>query len=259
MRLFKHLLIIILACCASFKPEAQQMTPPDGTLRRIAVPILMYHYVSDLPEEADDIRIGLTVSPQQFEDHLIYLTENGYTSISLYEISSAINTGTPLPPKPVVLTFDDGYIDHYTHVYPLLKQYGFSGTFFVITSKADNAEVGYLTWDQIKEMAVSGMFIEAHTKTHPDLRERTREFLIYQILGSIESIRIHTQYPADGFAYPVGRYDASVLEIMREIGVEVAVTTEPGKLHTSSNLLELQRLRITGGMGAQGLHQLLTR
>lgn len=229
----------------------------DGTLRRIAVPILMYHYVSPLPEDADDIRINLTVTPDLFRAHLAYLRDAGYSLISLYEVNAALLTGMPLPDKPIVLTFDDGYIDHYTYVFPALREFGFTATFFIITNRADQNASGYLSWAQIREMSDAGMSMEAHTKSHLDLRERDSDFLIYEILGSLESVSVHTNTERHMFAYPGGRYDNKTLEIMRQLPVWHAVTTENGTFQTSDNRLEMPRLRVSGNMSVTGLAHLL--
>ncbi|NJL57350.1 polysaccharide deacetylase family protein [bacterium] len=80
-----------------------------------------------------------------------YLQSEGYSTISLYALDRALLTGTPLPRKPIVLTFDDGHIDHYAHVFPLLREYGFTGTFFIITGKADRAVPDYLSWGKFRK------------------------------------------------------------------------------------------------------------
>lgn len=255
------LLFIVLAAgspAASQTPSPESSAPEwDGTLRRIRVPILMYHYVSELPEDSDDIRIGLTVEPPLFRAHLTYLKEQGYTTISLYDLDSALVRGTPLPPKPVILTFDDGYIDHYVHVFPLLQEYGFTGTFFIITGLADQKAQGYMIWEQIQTMSAGGMSMESHTKTHSDLRDRDYDFLVYELLGSLESLAAINGHQAHMFAYPVGRYDDMTLSVLEQLPVWRAVTTQPGLLHTTDNRLELPRQRITGNMSVSGLAYIL--
>src|SRR5688572_28200047 len=79
----------------------------DGTLRRLYLPILMYHYVSALPPDADDVRIGLTLSPAVFRQHIEYLANASYQAVSLYEMDEALMNGAELPSNPVILTFDD--------------------------------------------------------------------------------------------------------------------------------------------------------
>lgn len=237
--------------------DTPSLTEGDGTLRRVHVPILMYHYVSELPPNADDLRVNLTLSPRLFESHLQYFQANNYTTISLQEMHDALLYGEPLPPKPVILTFDDGYLDHYTIVFPLLKQYGFTGTFFIITQFIDEGSVGYLNWEQIREMSAHGMAMEAHTKTHPDLRNRDVDYLVYQIMGSLETLDANLDLDARMFAYPAGRYDDATLKLISTTPIRRAVTTQHGALHTSDNWFEVPRLRITHQTGAAGLAQLL--
>lgn len=231
----------------------------DGTLRRIRVPILMYHYISPIPSDADDLRLGLTIEPDVFQAHMQYLSEEGYQTITLYQLDEALARGTPLPAKPVVLTFDDGYVEHYTRVFPTLLKYGFTGTFFVITGRADTNDRAYLNWEQIQEMAENGMSMEPHTKTHVDLRQRDQDFLVYEILGSIESLETHIGQLPGMFAYPSGRYDEKTLAVIQTLPIQRAVTTEFGASHTTDNSLALQRVRVSGGTGVPGLAHLLDR
>lgn len=257
------ILYIILTLIFVSTPTAHnhQLIPDttgDGTLRRIHIPILMYHYVSELPPNADNIRIRLTISPQIFRAHIQYLQSQGYHTLSLYEMNLALENGISLPPNPVILTFDDGYIDHYATVFPILQEYGFTGTFFVVSEFADNNRGGYLSWEQIIEMANAGMSIESHTKTHSDLRERSYDFLIYEILGSVESIAYHTGIEPRTFAYPIGRYDDNTFNVLSTTRILRAVTTESGTYHTTDNRLLLPRMRISNETTVSGLQYLLS-
>jgi peptidoglycan/xylan/chitin deacetylase (PgdA/CDA1 family) len=229
----------------------------DGTLRRIHVPILMYHYVSPLPQDADEYRVDLTVTPGAFRAHIQYLYDEGYETISLRQLYDALTFGEALPARPVVLTFDDGYIDHYEHAFPILQEYDFTGTFFIITGRSDSGSPDYLNWSQIVEMAAAGMSMESHSKDHFDLRDRDREFLVYQVLGSIESLEAHTGQEVFAFCYPSGRYDDATLAVVEQSTALAAVTTQHGSYHTSSNMLELGRLRISGNVGTSSLARLL--
>jgi peptidoglycan/xylan/chitin deacetylase (PgdA/CDA1 family) len=230
----------------------------DGTLRRIRVPILMYHYVRPLYPEDDLIKRGLTVEPYLFRAHLDYLKEQGYSTISLYELDQALLSGSALPRRPLILTFDDGYLDHYATVFPELREHGFVGTFFVITELADANRSGYLNWLQIQEMAVAGMRMEPHTKTHMELPGRSHDAIVYEVLGSIESLQAYTGIRPHLFAYPVGRYDGSVLEVVAQADVWRAVTTQKGTWHTTDNRLEMPRLRIVGNLSVAGFVALLS-
>lgn len=229
----------------------------DGTYRRIRVPILMYHYVGDLPDDADETRTDLTLSPDLFRAHMDYLFYQGYTPVSLYDLDDALLTGSALPPKPVILTFDDGYVDHYNTVFPVLKQYGFTATFFIIIGTADANDPNHLSWDQIRTMSDAGMDMESHTKTHADLRNRSYEFLVYELLGSRESLAAYTDRVSHMFSYPVGHYDDNVLSVIESMPIWRAVTTQPGIYETTDNRFELPRLRIHNVTGVAGLQSLL--
>jgi len=260
IKLLYLILITLMSIAPSIVSNAQtpNVTTSDGTLRKIQVPILMYHYVGSLPPDADEFRINLTISTELFRSHVEYLDQNGFSTISLYEISDALLNGTPLPEKPIILTFDDGHLDHYTNVFPILNEYSFTGTFFIITQFADVNQPGYLSWDQIKEMADVGMSMQSHTKTHPDLRDRDHDFLVYQILGSIESLEHYTEQDITAFSYPAGRYDPEVLELLDSTQIRAAVTTQFGMVHTNTNMLEMTRLRIANETGVAGLDYLLS-
>jgi peptidoglycan/xylan/chitin deacetylase (PgdA/CDA1 family) len=237
--------------------EDRVLLPSDGTLRRIHVPILMYHYVSPLPPDADEIRIDLTVPPDVFRQHMQLLEQEGYKTISLNQLYDALVTGTALPPKPIVLTFDDGYIDHYRFVFPILQEFGFSGTFFIITETADFNTSGHLSWAQITEMANAGMRMESHTKTHLDLRNRDWDFLVHQVMGSFESLQAHTGQTPSVFCYPAGRYDEVTLETLAQLPVSIAVTTQYGAYHTTNDRLEVPRLRMSSNTTAANLANML--
>ncbi|MEO1644683.1 MAG: polysaccharide deacetylase family protein [Chloroflexota bacterium] len=229
----------------------------DGTLRRIRVPILMYHYVSELPPDADDIRRGLTVEPDNFARQMAYLVEAGYNTVTLNEVDLALETGSPLPPNPVVLTFDDGHLDHYTHAFPILQANGQVGTFFIVSGFADNSREGYMSWVQIEAMAAAGMRMEAHSRTHSDLRERSFDFLVFEIAGSMESLVAHTGIEPSMFAYPVGRYDADTLAVTASAGIQRAVTTQVGTWQNTTNRFEMPRMRVTNEVLADGMAYLL--
>lgn len=226
---------------------------PDGAVRSLRVPILMYHYVSNPPLGADAVRRDLSVSPARFEEHLRYLRDMGYTSIRLHDLVLALQMGYPLPEKPIILTFDDGYRDAYAEAFPLLRQYGFTATFFLLTSFIDQHHPSHLTWDQVIEMSNAGMDMEAHGYTHDDLRNRTVDFLVYQVLGAKEAIEARTHRPVRFFCYPAGKYDEQVIKVLHSAHYWGAVTVNSGTQHCSSRPFELQRVRVRGEYTAEKL------
>ncbi|MBN1287156.1 MAG: polysaccharide deacetylase family protein [Anaerolineae bacterium] len=225
-------------------PDTRPSPTPDGRTRNVRAPILMYHYVGDLPANADNYRVGLTVTPGEFRAQMQYMASNGYETVTLDDVIYALAQGHPLPEKPVVLSFDDGYADMYTHVFPILRECGFVGTFFVVTEWIDQARPGYLTWQQVQEMAAAGMRIETHSKTHADLTDKPYDFLVYEIIGSIESIEAYTGRRPRFLCYPAGAYDDYLLSLLPGFQLWGAVTTEAGTRHYSDRPYTLRRVRI---------------
>ncbi len=220
---------------------------PDGIYREARVPILMYHYLSDPPPGANVYRRDLSVSPAKFEEQLRYLRREGYQTISLNDLALHLTRGKPLPPKPIILTFDDGYTDAYTHAFPLLKEYGFTATFFLITGRIDANLPEYLSWAEVEEMAAAGMRFEPHSYDHPDMRNRSFDFVVFQILAPKGAIEERTGEPVHFFSYPSGRYDQFVIDVLHSADFWGAVLTEQGATHASGNLFKLKRVRIQGG------------
>jgi peptidoglycan/xylan/chitin deacetylase (PgdA/CDA1 family) len=216
------------------------------------VPILMYHYIDEPPPGADAYRRDLSVTPQDFQAQLQYLKQEGYESITLNDLILYLTVGKPLPPRPIILTFDDGYADAYTQAFPLLRAYGFVGTFFLVTAPIDAQNPDFLSWDQVKEMHQAGMSFEPHSYDHPDLRNRGYQYLVYQILGPKQAIEARTGEICRFFAYPSGRWDGFVAEVLRSANYWGAVFTEQGATHSGDDLFHLQRVRISGGDDLDG-------
>lgn len=224
------------------EPTAAYPAPP----LEVHIPILMYHYISELPWDADVYRRDLTVTPANFEAQLQYLQAAGYTSVTLTDIYEHLTTGRPLPEKPIVLTFDDGYADAYTHALPLLQKYGFIGEFFLLVTPAHYEAPAYLSWDQVRLMAEAGMSMQAHGRDHYDMTGRSYEFLVYQILGVKEAVEAHTGQPVRFFCYPAGRYDADTLAVVESAGYWGAVTTQWGTALRLDNRYTWPRIRVKG-------------
>ena len=206
----------------------------------------MYHHIQDLPAQASVLQQDLSVSPDDFEAQLRYLRQAGYESVDLEDLLLNLTVGRPLPQKPIILTFDDGYADAYVHAYPLLKHYGFTGTFFVISKPIDDQNPDFLSWEQVKEMHAGGMQIEPHSYDHPDLRNRSFDFLVFQILAPKEAIEARTGETCHFFAYPSGRYDQYVIDVLRSANFWGAVLTEQGATHSTDNTFTMSRVRVRG-------------
>lgn len=241
-------------------PSATAVTlapTPDGVERTVQAPILMYHYLSTPPANADLYRRDLSVPPALFDQHLARIHEEGYTSVSLYDLVAYLNQGTPLPAKPVVITFDDGYRDNYENALPLLLKHGMIATFFIVTDFIDEQRPEYLTWEMVRAMAAAGMSIESHGRNHVSLRGKDADYLVWQALGSLETIEYELGVRPRFVSYPAGEYDRLTLEIFRSANYWGGVTTIQGATHTSDNLFELRRVRIRGTTTPDELARLL--
>ena len=219
---------------------------PDGMPRQARVPILMYHHIDDPSPGADALRRDLSVSPENFEAQLRYLKHEGYQAITLNNLALHLTVGKPLPAKPIILTFDDGYADAYSHAFPLLQRFGFVGTFFLVTAPIDAQNPDFLSWDQVQEMHAAGMKFEPHSYDHPDLRNRGYQFIVFQILGPKEAIEARTSERCRFFAYPSGRYDQFAIDVLRSANYWGGVLTEQGDIHTTDGLFTLRRVRVQG-------------
>lgn len=225
-------------------PDVPQPTPVGSNIWDLHVPILMYHYISVPPADADIYRTDLSVTPENFREQIVYLAENGYTPIDLYQLSAAVAAQIELPEKPVILTFDDGYLDNYENAFPILQEFGFVGTFFIITDLADQGAEGYANWEQLEEMAAAGMRLETHTKNHPDLSTMGRNDVIFQALGSQETIAAHIGYTPRYLCYPGGRYNDETMQILSELDMWGAVTTQGGAWNGFADRYEWSRQRM---------------
>lgn len=220
---------------------------PDGEVREAHVPILMYHYISVPPSGSDEYRVDLSVTPESFRQQMAWLADNGYEVISLQELVYALETGWPdLPDKPVVLTFDDGYVDNYENAFPILQEFGYTATFFILTDVTDRRQEGYMTWEMLREMHEAGMNVEVHGREHVEMTDREPDWLYYHLVGPAETIEANLGYQPHYLSYPAGQYDADVIAAAIEHGYYAAVTTVQGGLQSSEAPYELRRLRVRG-------------
>ena len=215
------------------------------------VPILMYHHLSE------DVTNSEMVSPEQFEAQIRALAEAGYTGISFDELQAYVLRGEPLPEKPVVITFDDGYRSNYTLAYPILQKYGMKATIFAIGvsfgkdhyKDTDYTITPHFGADEAAEMTASGLIsIQSHTydmhqwppyETGSAVREN-----ILQLLGESEESYVQaltedftrsralledaTGQPVDVLAYPAGQYSTLAQVTLQSLGVHVTLSTNPG-------------------------------
>ncbi len=207
------------------------------------VPVLMYHRVDPQLTASDPITVGLTVMTPDFEAQLRLLRDAGYQAMSLDDLWAGLVRHAPVPSRRLVLTFDDGYADSYTVVFPLLRRYGFTATFFVVTSSVGTKD--HLTVAEIREMAASRMEIESHGQHHLDFTQFSLPTARLELSRSREIISGWTGRPVNFFAYPAGRYSPALERLLGELGYHGALTEIPGFVTPHSAPYTLERIRVS--------------
>jgi peptidoglycan/xylan/chitin deacetylase (PgdA/CDA1 family) len=230
--------------------------PVDGVIR---VPVLMYHYIRINPVASDRLGFNLSVTPADFAAQMQWLVANGYHTIFPSELNAALTQGAPLPTKPIVLTFDDGYRDFYDQAWPVLKQYGLKASSAVITNfvdKGDRGDTMYMNWNMVKELDRSGMVeIASHTLSHPDLSRSAPAQRWQELSQSKAIIERQIGHPCTAFVYPSGMYNGATVSDASRAGYQIAFTTNDGKVRVpqdSGAMLVLPRVRIAGGTTIAG-------
>ena len=215
------------------------------------VPILMYHHLSE------DVTNSEMVSPEQFEAQIRALSEAGYTGVSFDELQAYVLRGAPLPEKPVVITFDDGYESNYTLAYPILQKYGMKATIFAIGvsfgkdhyKDTDYAITPHFGAAEAAEMAASGLIsIQSHTydmhqwppyESGSAVRENIlplpgegEEAYVQALTEDFTRSRALLEdaagQPVDVLAYPAGQYSTLTQVTLQSLGVHVTLSTNPG-------------------------------
>lgn len=210
----------------------------------IHVPIFIYHSVRPhLPVETPVLK-RYTVSPQSFEQQLKYLKENGYTVVSFSYLIEALKKNTIIPPKSVVLTFDDGWHNQFLYAFPVLKKYDDTATFFVFTNSINRHN--FLSWEELAQMSQAGMTIGGHTKSHPYLIGITDEKILKnEIAGGKETLEKALGHKVNLFAYPFGQYNDKIIKIVEEAGYIAARSTYRGTKNSIDDIYKLRGVEAT--------------
>jgi len=208
----------------------------------VEVSILMYHDVSRMGGS------GINLSTQVFSAQMDYLQKNGYTSVSLDQIAAALRGQATLPPKPVALTFDDGWAHVYTNVVPVLQSHGFQATFFVLAGFSNGHSPTFLSWEQIKSLRAAGMWIGVHSFTHPVLSRLNAVGLRREIVDAKTEIEKNMGGSVTVFAYPYGALSPSVMQAVQDAGYVAAVAINPRIQQRSDQIYRLSRITMSNGM-----------
>lgn len=219
--------------------QKAQVTKPTTAWR---VPILMYHYVEFVKDKNDKLREALDVIPPIFDEQMKTLKDAGYTFMTASELADVIDGKRVMPPKPILITFDDGHWDLATDVLPILKKYDVKATAYIISGFIGGSD--NLSRAQLTAVANSGLIeIGAHTVHHVSLKGKLAPIVALEVNLSKEQIEAMIHRPVVSFAYPNGSFDQQAIDIVRKAGFRTAVSTIPGETVTNANRYFLFRLR----------------
>lgn len=240
----------------SVKPEDHApIIIPNNVINKgstLKVPILMYHHVGDLPEHADSIRKGLTVSTNEFENEMQWLHAHGYSSVSLDDLYLHINkTTSEWPKKPIIITFDDGYDDVFQNAVPILLKNGLQGSFAIITSfpgqtQGDNI---YASWQEIIQAKSNGMEIICHTQNHFDGSnpKYTDDYIFKNLSGCQDSLKKYLGNTEHYLIYPFGHSTENYITQAKKVGFVLGLTVHEGTLINTEDLMHIPRVRVHPG------------
>jgi len=234
---------VLGAAALGFSLRYTWWLPPVG-----GVGVLMYHMITD---ELRGTRLPkLRVSPRRFMSQLRWLKRRGYTTLTLSEALTAPS----LPPRSVVITFDDGYLDFFTTAWPILRIMGMTATVFVVAGcvgrtnewdepKGEPAEP-LMDESQLRQLADEGIEIASHTLTHPDLTTLDDAGVRRELTESKALLEEITGREIKCVSYPYGNADRRVISAARAAGYHGGCITRHGKLGPATDPLAIPRIII---------------
>lgn len=232
----------------SIAPSPQSEFPPapfpeiSDKARQLSIPIIMYHDVRPVKD------VNWDITPTHLEQHFQTIQRKGLTPIALDRLVEHLQTGAPLPPKPILLTFDDNYLGEYQYAFPLLKQYNYPAVWSVHTHYVGSqAGKPKATWEQLQEMVQSGLItVASHTVNHLRLDTLSPEKVDYELIESKRILEQQLGVPIRYFTYPEGDFIDSVKQKVTAAGYKAALSMnlDPAKEHDankSDDLLSIMR------------------
>jgi peptidoglycan/xylan/chitin deacetylase (PgdA/CDA1 family) len=213
------------------------------------VPILMYHSVTHHPPAATR---SLSVRPTDLEWQLRHLRDNGFTGLTFTDLCVRTRTGAPLPARPIVLTFDDGYADTHEQALPLLREHGFPATVFVTTGwlrdagpwAAGDPLDRTMVWSQVKELHDSGIEVAAHSHSHAQLDQLEDGPLHDELSLGKKLLEERLDRPVPSIAYPYGYWSRRVRDAVEGAGYDQAAAVANAASQPGRNVFAMPRLTV---------------
>jgi peptidoglycan/xylan/chitin deacetylase (PgdA/CDA1 family) len=224
------------------------------------VPILMYHSVATAPRDATR---ALSVAPGAFADQMALIGDLGLTPVTTAALAGRWRSGRPLPARPVLITFDDGYEGVHRHALPVLAEHGFPATLFVSTGWIRGPyDTGggldtMLDWPQVRELAAAGVEIGGHSHTHPQLDQLGDGELRTELTRCTEIVADELGTRPVSFAYPYGYSSRRVRQAVRATGYAQALAVGNALAHRRQGPYALRRVTVRRGTGVEEFERLL--
>jgi peptidoglycan/xylan/chitin deacetylase (PgdA/CDA1 family) len=250
--------LVAAAVAAALAAGIRPRLPARLPARALDVPILMYHLVGSVPRYADGpYTRGLTVAPRVFAAEMEWLSRNAFHAITQRRLLDALEYGQPLPSRPVLITFDDGYRDVLANAAPVLRRLHMPATAYVIADRVTGSDPSFLDWRGLRALERDGFAIGSHTEHHLDLTRLPSAQAWREIAGSRAILQRGLGRPVYWFAYPGGREDPAVVRLVRRAGYLLAATTQPGTAQDARHPFLLRREEILGSLGVVSFATLL--
>ncbi|HXI95997.1 MAG TPA: polysaccharide deacetylase family protein, partial [Candidatus Acidoferrum sp.] len=180
-----------------------------------------------------------------FTVQMDWLAAHGYNPVDFNDVRAYFAGRQPLPAKPVVLTFDDGYADLYTTAFPILAGHGFKAVAYIVSGFVGQSR--YVSAAQVVQMDQNGIEIASHTVDHADLSRSSMGNVWRQVVDSKRSLENIVGHPVLDFAYPSGKFNAQTVAAVQRAGYDTAVTTMSSVAHSVADRYLWTRVRVGGG------------
>ena len=216
------------------------------------IPVLMYHNTDYVFSDEQALS---SITPAGFKSHLEAFREHGYNAVTVKDYIKYTEGEYSLPENPFIITFDDGYLSNYTYALPLLKEYDYKASVFVVTGSVGVSDIAFphFNWQQAKEMQESGYIdIYSHTNSHTDLTTLTPAQLTIEFRRSKIMIESRLGTTCDAFAAPFGRFTPEAVACATAAGYKLMMRVgEVCGDVTADGIISLKRHTVTGDMSAQ--------
>jgi peptidoglycan/xylan/chitin deacetylase (PgdA/CDA1 family) len=233
--------------------------PAPLPARTRVVPILMYHRINVVSSTTPATSRRLTVHPAVFARQMRWLKRHGYRAITQRRLFDALMCGRPLPRRPILITFDDGYRDNYVNASPVIARLDMRATAYVISGRISNGDRSFLTWPQLRRLERRGVEIGSHTVSHRSLTSLSTTQARAELVRSRRALERRLGHRVPWLAYPFGAYNGRIEGLARRAGYLLAVTTQHGSRHSARRPFALPRLRVLDSTGVRGLAAMLAR